>query len=261
MPELTPTLLALDFDGVLCDGLKEYFQTAWKAYCEVWSPPTTQPPAGLAEVFYHLRPVVESGWEMPVVLHAYLQGHTEAELHANWPAIAQTLIKQANLAPSQLAQVVDGVRDRWIAADLESWLAEHRFYPGVIPQFQHWLAQETLQTVIISTKEGRFIQQLLERQGVTVAHLQIFGKESQRPKHQTLRELLTTAPATTVCWFLEDRLRTLQGIHTHDDLTQVRLFLADWGYNTAEHRAIAAQDPQIQLLSLAQFAQDFDTWP
>gem|GEM_PF-4100580 len=26
----TPTLIALDFDGVLCNGLIEYFQTAWR---------------------------------------------------------------------------------------------------------------------------------------------------------------------------------------------------------------------------------------
>ena len=33
-----PTLLALDFDGVVCDGLREYFQTAWKVYGEVFEP-------------------------------------------------------------------------------------------------------------------------------------------------------------------------------------------------------------------------------
>jgi 3-deoxy-D-manno-octulosonate 8-phosphate phosphatase KdsC-like HAD superfamily phosphatase len=27
-----PQTLALDFDGVLCDGLLEYFETAWRAY-------------------------------------------------------------------------------------------------------------------------------------------------------------------------------------------------------------------------------------
>ena len=32
----TPTVLALDFDGVLCNGLSEYFQTAWRTYSQFW---------------------------------------------------------------------------------------------------------------------------------------------------------------------------------------------------------------------------------
>ncbi|MCY7286501.1 MAG: HAD family hydrolase, partial [Cyanobacteria bacterium CAN_BIN43] len=39
MIETAPTLLALDFDGVLCNGLMEYFQTAWRVYCQIWSHP------------------------------------------------------------------------------------------------------------------------------------------------------------------------------------------------------------------------------
>ncbi|TAF20763.1 MAG: HAD family hydrolase, partial [Nostocales cyanobacterium] len=33
----SPTILALDFDGVICDGLIEYFEVAWRTYCQIWS--------------------------------------------------------------------------------------------------------------------------------------------------------------------------------------------------------------------------------
>ena len=29
-------ILALDFDGVICDGMAEYWQTAWRTYTQVW---------------------------------------------------------------------------------------------------------------------------------------------------------------------------------------------------------------------------------
>ena len=37
VPKSSVQLIAFDFDGVICDGLLEYFQTAWQAYCEVFS--------------------------------------------------------------------------------------------------------------------------------------------------------------------------------------------------------------------------------
>ncbi|MGI8932627.1 MAG: HAD family hydrolase, partial [Phormidesmis sp.] len=66
----SPQLIVFDFDGVICDGLIEYFQTAWKAYCQLFEPDSHQLPEGLAEKFYPLRPVVETGWEMPVLVQA-----------------------------------------------------------------------------------------------------------------------------------------------------------------------------------------------
>ena len=35
-PQISETnLFAFDFDGVLCDGLREYFQAAWRTYAEL----------------------------------------------------------------------------------------------------------------------------------------------------------------------------------------------------------------------------------
>jgi len=254
-----PTVLALDFDGVICDGLKEYFQTAWNAYCKVWQQELTVPPSELAEPFYRLRPVVETGWEMPLVIRALLRGESEAAMLQGWSAIAQSLIAEEQLDPKILAAAVDGIRDRWIATDLDSWLAEHRFYPGVIERLQTIL-DSGLQTLIISTKEGRFIQQLLEQQGVRLGDLTILGKEIKQPKHQTLRELVTTSSEPPMIWFVEDRFKTLLGVQKQPDLADVALFLADWGYNTVGERAAAEQNGDINLISLAQFAQDFSAW-
>ncbi|MHC5726941.1 MAG: HAD family hydrolase, partial [Nostoc sp.] len=37
MTASSPTILALDFDGVICDGLIEYFEVSWRTYCQIWS--------------------------------------------------------------------------------------------------------------------------------------------------------------------------------------------------------------------------------
>lgn len=257
---MPPTLLALDFDGVVCDGLLEYFQTAWKAYCEVFQPISPEPPQGLAERFYPLRPVVETGWEMPLVLYGLLTGVPDQDILEHWPTLIPSLLEQAAVDAAQLGIAVDGVRDRWLAADLEGWLALHRFYPGVLPRLQQ--AQEQgLDLVIISTKEGRFIQQLLAQQGMTLAADRILGKEVKQPKYNSLRQLKANASAPNASiWFVEDRINALQAVQRQPDLADVQLFLADWGYNTATDRQAGAADDRIQLISLNQFAQPFEAW-
>lgn len=262
MLESSPKVLALDFDGVLCDGLREYFQTAWQAYMALWSSTSPTPPPGLAERFYQLRPVVETGWEMPVLIHALQQGVAEAEILQDWPAIARHLLVDNNLQAADVGTRVDEIRDRWIETDLDSWLALHHFYPGVIEQLQHFITSGSVQPVIVTTKEGRFVAQLLQQQGVELPADQILGKEYKRPKYQILRELWAAAQLQDGAdlWFIEDRLKTLQAVQQQEDLTRVQLFLADWGYNTARDRTIATQDHRIHILSLQQFGQDFSAW-
>lgn len=262
MQDQHPDILALDFDGVVCDGLIEYFQTAWRAYCRLTPAIDPVPPLGLAEQFYRLRPVVESGWEMPVVLHAILNGVTEQEILSHWQTIAPQTAKTMGLSSTDLAAAVDGVRDEWIATDVSNWLAQHRFYPGVIERLQQTLSS-SVYSVIISTKEGRFVQQLLQQQQVNLPASQIFGKEVQQPKAQTLRDLTQTFSqrgANPSIWFVEDRLKTLQNVEAQPDLGHVKLYLADWGYNTPTDRETAQRSNILQLLSLSKFSQDFSIW-
>ncbi|GAP96420.1 HAD family hydrolase [Leptolyngbya sp. NIES-2104] len=255
---VTPRVLALDFDGVVCDGLKEYFQTAWKAYAQIWQAEAT-PDEKFAPAFYRLRPVVETGWEMPVLIRAIVTGIEEKRIFQNWTAIATQIVSEDHLKPLEISAIVDTIRDQQIATDLESWLVEHEFYPGVLDRLRSILTSST-DFFIISTKEGRFIKQLLQKQGIELKDEQVYGKESKRPKPQVLAELKETFGETASIWFVEDRLKTLQTIEKQETLANVELFLADWGYNTELERLEGEKSDRIHLLSLAQFAQDFSNW-
>ena len=255
-----PSILALDFDGVICDGLIEYFATAWRTYCQVWSSPESTPPDDLAARFYKLRPVIETGWEMPVLIRALVVGISEEQIWREWGAIAQQLLQQASLSAADIGKRLDRVRDEWITRDLDGWLSLHRFYPGVVERLQELVASP-VQPIIITTKEGRFVSQLLQQHGVDLSEKAIFGKECKQPKHQIIRELIgVTSKIPLSLWFVEDRLKTLQLVQQQADLESVRLYLADWGYNTASERETADHHKRIRLLSLSQFGQDFSAW-
>jgi phosphoglycolate phosphatase-like HAD superfamily hydrolase len=258
MSRQLPDILALDFDGVVCNGLLEYFATTQRAYQQIW-----QEEAGdsFAPIFYHLRPVIETGWEMPILLRALVLGISEAEILNDFQAIAQQIIEQEGLAKQTVVNQLDGVRDEWIKHDLADWLDLHSFYPGVIEQFGK-IINSPIQLYIVTTKEGRFVQQLLQQQGINLPAAQIIGKESKRPKYETLRILRDRyqKPGTKIkITFVEDRLQALQEVAQQDDLQFVELYLADWGYNLEGDRLIAAQDGRIKLLSLKEFQGDLIT--
>jgi phosphoglycolate phosphatase-like HAD superfamily hydrolase len=256
-----PALLALDFDGVICDGLIEYFQTAWKAYLNIWPNDDPVPPAGLAERFYKLRPVIETGWEMPVLVRSLRLGQSDENILQQWSTLVEQRVEEDGLVPQDVAAQVDGSRDQWIKADLEDWLAQHRFYPGVVERLRQLLASD-LHLYIITTKEERFARQLLQQEGVELSADQIFGKAVKRPKYQTLLLLMESLQLADprALWFVEDRLKTLQLVQTQDQLRGMGLFLADWGYNIERDRAAAQDDPDLHLLTLDQFSQGFSAW-
>jgi phosphoglycolate phosphatase-like HAD superfamily hydrolase len=253
-----PQTLALDFDGVLCDGLLEYFQTSWRAYRQTWLTSTHTPPDRLADSFYRLRPVVASGWEMPVLLRAIIKGFSEADILQQWQIVRTRIVADEDLNPKILGLRVDTIRDQWIGEDLTEWLSLHRFYPGVSQQLQQWLRAD-LNLLIITTKESRFVQKLLDRENIPLPSDRIFGKDRQLPKAEVLRNL-QNQPAPDPIWFVEDLLATLETVKRQPDLQDIGLFLANWGYNTAGDRQLAAKDNRIRLLSLNQFSQPFSDW-
>lgn len=260
MVHSNPRLLALDFDGVLLDGLVEYFQTAWRTYCQVWQPDHPSPTDGLADQFYRLRPVVESGWEMPVLIRALSTGISETQLWHNWSVINHTLLAETGLSAVTLGDWVDRVRDQWIASDPTGWLGLHRFYPGVCDRLKPLLLNHPTKTVvcIVTTKEKRFVQQLLQQTGIEFPDNGIYGRELGRPKTEILRELMGIYGEPV--WFVEDRLKTLQGVQKQPDLASICLFLANWGYNTPTEREIATADPDLHVLNLITFGDCFENW-
>ncbi|MEA5511603.1 HAD family hydrolase [Crocosphaera sp. UHCC 0190] len=255
-----PKILALDFDGVICNGLWEYFQTTQRTYQQIWKNESQINLDLWADSFYQLRPVIETGWEMPILLRALVLAYNMTELEENWPQICSTIVGQENLDKKQVMAQLDGVRDHWIQTDLEGWLSLHHFYSGILERLEEILSSST-QLYIVTTKEGRFVKQLLKKQGLNFPENHIFGKEVKQPKFETLRQILKDHNEDSAnLWFVEDLLKTLQGVQSQADLTEVSLFLADWGYNTEKSHKLTQPESNLYLLSLSQFNQDFSTW-
>ena len=261
-----PAVLALDFDGVLCDGRAEYFEAARRAYREAW-PGARDVADGVAAAFGAYRPLVESGWEMPVLLHAVVTGEPPAALQdrAAWLATARRLLDADGLPTEALGRALNGVRDAWFARDPDDWVQHNAFYPGVIARLLEVLAAGT-PVAVVTTKAERFARALLAAQDASLRELPVVGREPGRtiPKPETLARLAAAhnlQPDGEGLWFVEDLLETLEAVHATPALARARLFLADWGYNTLEQRASVGSRRHVRLLSLAAWAAPFAAWP
>lgn len=248
-------ILITDFDGVICDGLREYFYSSKLVYQKIWHDSSIELDT-LQSQFNLLRPVVETGWEMPLLLRVLTWGENYENILENWHHIREKAIKLLNsqgIKVEKIAKTLDEIREQQIKDDFDRWLSLQQFYDGVKAKFKQ-LIKKDIKIYIITTKEGKFARKILEKEGIYLPDNTIFGKEVKRPKYETLRLIIQRekVASSQVC-FIEDRLEALELVNQQSDLQEVKLFLALWGYNTEKTKLHAQENPNINLLSLVNF--------
>lgn len=254
----SPDILALDFDGVICDGRREYFRSGWLTYCQVWNPSNCTPPEGLSDRYLQLAPVIEVDVDVPLLVRALILDLPEEQILDNWYEIKTKILKQDQIHQETLNTEFARLRDEWITQDFENWMSYQPFYPNVKERLEQFLAS-SVKLVIITNRLQRFALKLLEAEGITLPAEQVFGKQGERPKYQVIQSLLAEKEQTL--WFVEDHVRALYLVEQQSDLRDVSLFIADWGFNTpAVRQKIRSSDTRIRIISLEQFKQDFTAW-
>ena len=245
-------VFALDFDGVLCDSAAENAVAAWRAGAYLWSQcQGVEPPADYQRRFIKLRPLIETGYQTILLLGLIVKGLSDQTIAERFPELCQSLLQEIGHSRAQLAQWFGQVRDEWIARDLGDWLGRHRCYP-VIETFAEKFKTEPM--FILTTKQERFAKALLNGRGIAFPENRIFGLDTGKKKEDILEQLLKHPEYQNATWhFVEDRLATLLRVAQRDSLKPVRLYLADWGYNTALDRENARRHPAITVWSPERF--------
>jgi phosphoglycolate phosphatase-like HAD superfamily hydrolase len=244
-----PLLYALDFDGVLCDSALETCITAWKtARSHLWPKMPEHIPAEVIEQFKYVRPALETGYESILIVRLLFEGLSADTLLSDFHHRIKGLIKRDRLDTEKLKQRFGATRDEWLKRDLAEWLKMNPLFPGVQTKLASINSDHCF---IVTTKQERFVEQILSANKIPFPKEQIFGLDRKLSKQQVLRQLQDKYPGHPFV-FLEDRLPTLISVMNDRDLTNIQLVLANWGYNTTKDKQQAAVH-QIKQINLHQF--------
>jgi len=150
---------------------------------------------------------------------------------SSWEEMREDRVKQWDLDPQDMIREYGEVRDKWMSEEKEKWLAYSQPYDGV-PDILYAMQEAGAEAFIITTKQKRFCQALLDDWGLELKPGHLFGLEDG-PKTQVLRDLLQRPElAGRHFHFVEDKLGTLKKVIADPALDSVELHLAEWGYCT-----------------------------
>ena len=259
MSLISTPLLVFDFDGVLVDGMEEYWWSSRRAALQLLGASPQRPlPEAVPPAFRQLRPLIHKGWEM-VLVAAELGRATPGPVPttaASYAGLLAGALERWGWQPATLQRALEEVRADAIATDRPGWLARHRFYPGVVERL-HRLSQEGVSWRVLTTKGAAFSRELLEAAGLQPCGLD--GHE-QGPKTEVLKRLLAEPVAGGgPIWFIEDRRATLVEVRASPELAAVRCWLAAWGYLApGDDQGLGQLD--IDWLEATEFLGPLETW-
>ncbi len=242
-------LYALDFDGVICDSAIETGITGWKVASHIWQDMPPQPDEQAVNNFRIVRPVMETGYEAVLIMRLLFQGVSPSDLLANFADKINTIICDESLSINSLKQQFGETRDHWIKNDLNEWIKMNPLFDGIANKLRS-LASD--QMYIITTKQERFVDQILKENSIAFPVDRIFGLDRNMSKTEILAALLTEHKHQTIL-FIEDRLPTLHNVINDKNLEAIKLYFANWGYNTEQDKKEALADKAITTIDLDNF--------
>ena len=244
-------LLLFDFDGVIVDGMNEYWQSsllACKFYlkskyiCSDININLRTP-----NVFISLRPWIKYGWEMVIVTHEIIKSNNPLTSDnkniflANYQENCTEIIKRNSWNTENLQKFLDQARKLQISNNFEQWISLYNPFMEVV-KFIKCAKKDGYQIGIITTKGKLFTQKILKKIDINPDFL--YGYESGS-KTEIIASLINDFK---IMGFLEDRLQTLLNVINNSYTSNVPCYLADWGYLKEDDRSNLPKE--IKLLTL-----------
>ena len=254
-------LLVLDFDGVIVDGMTEYWSSSRQAFIDLLSKNNEKdhcPPTEIPEAFKSIRPWIHHGWEMVLLAAECSNNKSRLSLRGieffskNYSKECSLALKQWDWSPNQLQEALNQARRNAISHDPKQWLNTHKPFPAVIQRLQI-LDNEKIEFAVLTTKSLEFTQKLLNSFNLQPKF--VFGHESGS-KPEVLTKLLQTQ---LIKGFIEDRRITLETVLENHNLQSIPCYLANWGY--LKPQDLKHLPSGIKLLDLKTFNTPITNWP
>jgi len=254
-------LLVLDFDGVIVDGINEYWSSSRQTCLNLMSAKEKEIislPYEIPAAFKAMRPWVHHGWEM-VILAAECSDKTSqlnlkgiANFSKHYSIGCSLALEKWSWTPSQLQEALNQTRREAISNNFNQWLNYHQPFSRVI-NYLKTLESEGIEFAVLTTKSIEFTKKLLNC--FSLQPNLVFGHESGS-KVYVLNQLLHKK---IILGFIEDRRNTLEKVLEDPKLKSIPCYLASWGYLKPQDRNNLPSG--IKLLNLETLGEPIANWP
>ena len=244
-------LFLFDFDGVIVDGMNEYWHSSLLACEKFLNSPDISIDQDLykrvSNTFIKMRPWVKYGWEMVIIVHEIIKNENplnndnKNDFLNKYDQNCQQILLDNSWLAEDLQKYLDESRKYQIAKDFEMWVKLHNPFYEVL-EFIEKTKKEKIKSGIITTKGKIFATKILEK--LNIFPELIFGYESGT-KIEIASKL---SNKYEILGFIEDRKNTLIDIKQNYETKHIPCYLADWGYLKNTDR-ISLPD-KIRLLKL-----------
>lgn len=243
-------ILALDFDGVICDSASECLFSAYAAYAKSTGLPEAEDldaiPSEWRREFYRMRPFIRDGKDFLLILYfihhrVTIDGQQDfdEQAKARMPAALEELVGEGAGA-HDLEELFQGTRRVIRARDEAAWTAINPLYGGIEEGLR--ACRERTDAIYVTTsKPSDAVLKILRYHGVPLPESQVFGSDRFKGHGNKNAHLEAVREATGLPL---DRIHYVDDQITHLLAAQAlgaRGYFAEWGYNTEEQRAQARQ--------------------
>jgi phosphoglycolate phosphatase-like HAD superfamily hydrolase len=216
-------LVFLDFDGVICDSLPECYAVSLAAYYGLHLK-TKVPDAardGTEKVFRRFRPYIRRGGDYLFIQMAIHRGLT-LESQSDF----DSLVSAKPALDDTFHSLFYEARNQLFKTDPERWYALNPLYPGMKQLLGSYAKDRSFH--ILSTKEARFIAEILRHHGLDWDEERIYcsGKERKLDFIDRVMDELGGIEGL----FIDDQMDHFKGGSRHP----IHCLLADWGYVVPE---------------------------
>lgn len=229
-------VLALDFDGVICDSAGEAFVVAVRTFAELFTEwplgPGAEESAELRARFIEIMPLGNRAEDYAVILAAIARELPMPD-QAAYDAFCAGLPKERLRA---FHKRFYQVRAAWERADPAGWLARLAPYPGFCEMLRRHAGE--VQLAIATAKDRHSVRRILAAHGAADLFPDgfVLDKETGEKKHMHVAALIERARcAPAEVTFVDDKVNHLEDVAPLGG----RCVLAAWGYNGLREHALA----------------------
>ena len=218
--------LYIDFDGVICDSVREAFVTSYAAYHHNFklarriAMNTTDSMDSIQNIFYRYRPFIRSGQHFMLLQHC-IANNIVLTSQSDFEHILQST-STAQLM--EWRKALYDMRAFFIEEHINEFLSLHRFYDHVHAHLMR--LSKISQLIILSTKKEYLISLLLARAHIKWPLERIIGAHTHTKIDIIKERHLNTQEHVA---FIDDHLPHILSI-VHGRKYRIDCYLADWGY-------------------------------